>query len=137
MLTIAEQGSFMCRQSNAGTKEQKEKMKRSWCYSKTKKGEWQSKTGEVGTWFPLKPGTKPRNFYEGPKTYNEPKYHECIRRLVLNAEAVNYYTSVESCPGKSKKERAEWESLSKYERLKRNAEITAYPGHLISIKVVE
>ena len=136
VLTISERGAFMCRSSNAGTKEQKKKMKRSWCYSKTKKGEWQSRTGEDGTWFPLKPGTKPHDWYEGPKTYNEPKYHECVKRIVLNKEAVQYYISDDACLDKSKKGRAEWAGLTPYERLVRNAEVTAYPGKLTSVKVV-
>lgn len=135
ILTIEEQGSFKTRKSNAGTKEQKELMKKSWCYSKTKKGEWQSSDGEK--WFPLKPGTKPRNWYEGPKTYNEPEYHECIRRIVLNSDSVQFYTSMESFPGRTKKERAEWEAMAKYERLIKHAETTACPGKLLSIKIVE
>lgn len=138
VLIISENGAFKCRASNAGTKEQKEKMKKSWVYSKTKKGEWQSPDGNPeGKWFPLKPGTKPKNWYEGPKCYNEPEYHKCVRRVVLNSESVQYYTSVDSFSGRSKKERSEWEGLSKLQRLIRNAETIAYPGEIISIKIVD
>lgn len=135
IVTIAEKGAFKCRKSNAGTKEQKEKMKASWCYKKTKKGEFQSHDGVK--WFPLQPGKKPHNYYGGPKTYNEPETHECYKQIVLNASSVQYYISEDSCPGRSKKERAEWNALSKHERLLRNAQITAYPGTVKSIKIVD
>lgn len=148
VVTIKEPGAFKTRESNAGTKEQKEKMKASWIYLKVRKGddyvddsgktlrpgEYQSKDGVK--WYPLKPGKMPNNYYEGPKSYNPPQYHECLKQIKINAEAVQYYISDEACPGRSKKERAEWSTLSKYERFVRNAIVTAEGNEIVSIKIV-
>lgn len=151
IVTIAERGAFKTRESNAGTKEQKRRMQASWCYLKvgpkdvvfaneegTKilaPGEYQSPKGELGTWTPLK-GHKAYRYYEGPKGYNPPSYHSCLRELHLNADAVQFYISEDSCPGRSKKDREEWSTLSSYERLVRNVHITAEGKQVLSITVV-
>lgn len=147
-LTICEPGAFQTRKPNAASKKELKLMKRSWVYSKTKKGEWQSPNGlplseymlntlrekykvkvdkntKPGQWRPLKEGQKPKNYYESNSKYVSPEYHSCVRKMNIGTDALFFYVSSEACPYRGKNGQKLWDSLSLTQRLLVQLELTA------------
>lgn len=123
-VTIYEQGSFKTRTDKASSKKDKRKMLSSWVLSETKHGKYQSFNG-IDKWYKLKPGEKPTNWFKARNNYTEPEYFECIRKIRLNSDAVEYYTSIDACPYKTKIGLERWRKMSKKARLEANIAVTA------------
>lgn len=97
VLTIKEQGRFSHRQSNAATKEQRNRLS-------------------------YAPGKCPKTLKQGGE-YLEPVYHECSRRMVLNPDAVQWAASKENVPYGVKT--FDWNKMSVKSRVEANLAIIA------------
>lgn len=99
VLTIKEEGRFSKRQSNASPK-------------------------SVCRALSFVPGKAPKNVsYPKGKEYLEPIYHECSRRMVMSAEAVQYAISDENRPYFMKE--GAWKNATKKQRLEANLSLIA------------
>lgn len=97
VMTIKEQGCFSHRQSNAATKEQRNKLS-------------------------YAPGKCPKELKQGGE-YLEPIYHECSRRMVLSPDAVQWAASKENVPYGVKS--FDWNKMSVKSRVEANLAIIA------------
>lgn len=97
VLTIKEQGRFSHRQSNAATKEQRNKLS-------------------------YAPGKCPKELKQGGE-YLEPVYFECSRRMVLSPDAVQWAASKENVPYGVKS--FDWNKMSVRSRVEANLAIIA------------
>lgn len=97
VMTIKEQGRFSHRQSNAATKEQRNKLS-------------------------YAPGKCPKELKQGGE-YLEPIYFECSRRMVLSPDAVQWAASKENVPYGVKS--FDWNKMSVKSRVEANLAIIA------------
>lgn len=110
VVTIKEEGRFSHRQSNASPKEVCRKL----AYA---------------------PGKTPKNApYPKGKEYLEPIYHECTRRMVMTAEAVQYAISDENRPYFMKE--GAWKIATKKQRLEANLTLIT-EGKLFSYELID
>lgn len=116
-------GSFSLRQSNAGKKEEIQKILKSPFLEENKKGRFIC-SGYGAPGRKLKDDEAlPKNFYKSDKEYKPFSYHECSQRRAYSSEALQFLCSDEGRPYSIKK--SVWDSLSKKEKLQAQFAIDA------------